>query len=118
MLMIHSRIICGIGGAHPLLAPRFAPFAGACELRVGEGYRNLRQVHDVPQGHLPPMLIQVLLHIGQVVGEHSGARWLNPGIIELGRRPGRRAVAGFALGRVPVLHIGSLQSVQLMPPVS
>src|SRR5207237_7876547 len=59
-----------LGCADPLAAPSLDSLAGAAQLRVGEGDRDLRQIESLPQRGVPALLTEQLLDISQVIREH------------------------------------------------
>src|SRR6266480_1769227 len=54
----------------PLAAPSLDSLAGAAQLRVGQGHRDLRQIASLPQCGVPALFTEQLLDIRQVVREH------------------------------------------------
>src|SRR5207248_4235693 len=52
-----------LGCADPLAAPSLDSLAGAAQLRVGEGDRDLRQIESLPQRGVPALLTEQLLDI-------------------------------------------------------
>src|SRR5256885_1363078 len=59
-----------LGCTDPLAAPSLDSLAGAAQLRVGEGDRDLRQIESLPQRGVPALLTEQLLDISQVIREH------------------------------------------------
>src|SRR5438552_3030041 len=57
----------------PLAAPSLDSLAGAAQLRVGEGHRDLRQIESLAQCGVPALLTEQLLDISQVIREHPRA---------------------------------------------
>src|SRR5438105_7528227 len=54
----------------PLAAPSLDSLAGAAQLWVGEGHRDLRQIESLPQRGVPALLTEQLLDIRQVIRAH------------------------------------------------
>src|SRR5256885_16069626 len=59
-----------LGCTDPLAAPSLDSLAGAAQLRVGEGHRDLRQIASLPQCGVPALFTEQLLDIRQVIREH------------------------------------------------
>jgi hypothetical protein len=55
---------------YPLLAPLADFLAGAAQLRIAQCDRDAGQIAGFAQRRIPALLIEQLLDIGKVAGEH------------------------------------------------